>query len=483
MAEPEELGDGPDPEPGPTKTTTRCVMPEEVGDEHAAVHPRARGTGRRVHGSAVLKAFQAIAACAAALTGVINHEGASVILDTRSRIAVPEANGPSTGRSFCATEPGTVGDGMARAGRLDGRRGLDERPGAGGLHQLKTGHGKRIRGLASWAAEKVKAENDVYEAHRGRARFPRRKNTVDVLEIFSGCSIISMRASHWGFKAMQPYDIIFGQDLRVREQRRAVMEAIRKYKPRLVVIQFPCTMWSVLQNCTRREDPSILEGLRQADRPFLNFTRDIFNEQTSRGDHAMAENPSSAASWQETPILELRQRFWETTSNMCMFGMIGKGGQPLFKLVRWVATHPGLIAAMDRNCDHMHAHEPVAGGNAKTSAAYPQGVADAILGALWDIADDEDYGSSCLGTEVREVYCIRGARHGRAALEPHLGRRHGDPCTQEHERRLRGRRHGSLEPCKSPTWSPGGCCPSSWHTFQKPSGHARNSVTPCTDAR
>ena len=120
----------------------------------------------------------------------------------------------------------------------------------------------------------------------------------------------------------------------------------------------------------------------------------------------MAENPSSAASWQETPILELRQRFWETTSNMCMFGMIGKGGQPLFKLVRWVATHPWLIAAMDRHCDHMHAHEPVAGGNAKMSAAYPLGVADAILGALWDIADDEDYGSSCLGTEVREVYYV-----------------------------------------------------------------------------
>ena len=60
---------------------------------------------------------------------------------------------------------------------------------------------------------------------------------------------------------MQPYDIIFGQDLRVREQRRAIMEAIRKYKPRLAVIQFPCAVWSVLQNCTRREDPSILEGL------------------------------------------------------------------------------------------------------------------------------------------------------------------------------------------------------------------------------
>ena len=86
---------------------------------------------------------------------------------------------------------------------MDNRRGPDERPGAG-LRQLKTGHGKRIRGLASWAAEKVKAENDVYEAHRGRARFPRRQNTVDVLEIFSGCSIIAMRANHWGFKAMQP---------------------------------------------------------------------------------------------------------------------------------------------------------------------------------------------------------------------------------------------------------------------------------------
>ena len=118
LAEPEERGDGPALDPGQTETATRCVMPEEVGDDYAAVHPRARGAARRGHGgSAVLKAFQAIATCAAALAGVVSHEGASSISGAGSGITVPEAIGRSPGGSFRATEPSTIGDDLARAGR------------------------------------------------------------------------------------------------------------------------------------------------------------------------------------------------------------------------------------------------------------------------------------------------------------------------------------------------------------------------------
>ena len=484
VAEPEERGDGPALDPGQTETATRFVMPDQVGDEYAAVHPRARDTARRGHGSAVLKAFQAIATCADALAGVINHEGVSSISGAGSGVA---AIGPSPGGSFRATEPGAIGDGLARAGRMDDRRGPDERPGAG-FRQMKTCHGKRIRCLASWAAERSRpSENDVYEAHRGRARLPRQQNTVDVLEIFSGRSIISMRANHWGLTAMQPYDIIFGQDLRVREQRRAVMETICKYKPRPAVIQFPCAVWSVLRNCMRREDPSILEGLRQADRPFLTLTRDIFNEQTSRGDHAMAENPSTAARLpgRRHPSWSFDSAFRETTSNMCMFGMVGKGGEPLFKLVRWVATHPRLIAAMDRHCDHMHAHEPMASGNTKTSAAYPQGVADAIiLGALGDIADDEDqdYGSSCLGTEVHEVYyTYTWSRSWTSSAGTPSWTAPGDPGPQDTNAIFVEEGTGLWKQVADLV--PWQLLSIQLAYFRRPSERARNSATPCTAAR
>ena len=47
--------------------------------------------------------------------------------------------------------------------------------------------------------------------------------------------------------------------------------------------------------------------------------------------HCMAENPATADSHKEPEILELRRKYYETTSCMCQFGMIGKEGGPLLK--------------------------------------------------------------------------------------------------------------------------------------------------------
>ncbi|CAE8725915.1 unnamed protein product [Polarella glacialis] len=52
------------------------------------------------------------------------------------------------------------------------------------------------------------------------------------------------------------------------------------------------------------ERKQLLRRLRRRERVFLEITRDIFQLQTSRGDHAAAENRWKSAAWQERPMTE-----------------------------------------------------------------------------------------------------------------------------------------------------------------------------------
>ncbi|CAK9000465.1 unnamed protein product [Durusdinium trenchii] len=104
-------------------------------------------------------------------------------------------------------------------------------------------------------------------------------------------------------------------------------EKMDRWNPRLAIVEYPCTPWSILQrNVNFRDNPEALRRLQQADKPFLRLTKDIFDSQTRRGAHALSENPATADSQREPEIVELRNKHFETTSCMCRFGMVGRKG-------------------------------------------------------------------------------------------------------------------------------------------------------------
>lgn len=252
----------------------------------------------------------------------------------------------------------------------------------------------RLTGMAKKGAELIGTEHSAYEAQRAHARWPRRpRRGYDLIEIFGGTSMITVRAvTLWGMQAIQPVDIRFGHDLRLRSQRRAALQILKDLKPRLAVVEWPCTPWSILQdNVNYRDDPVALEERREKDRPFLQFTNEVFRSQVSRGDHALGENPATARSWNEPAIVELRQRYYECTANMCMFDMYDyKNEKLLKKMVRWIATHPFFIEELNVLCDGSHEHTTVQGANTGHSAAYPPAVGDAVCRALSRVIDAED---------------------------------------------------------------------------------------------
>eukprot|EP00913_Durusdinium_trenchii_P008023 g7523.t1 len=126
--------------------------------------------------------------------------------------------------------------------------------------------------------------------------------------------------------------------------------------------------------------------------PFIKLTKEVFESQQKRGGHALVENPASADSWSEPEFLALRQKYFETTSCMCRFGMVGKHGLPMLKRVRWMGTHPTFADYLNLQCQHQHEHELVEGQNTPLSACYPPDLADTIIRAYLDVVQQEDFG-------------------------------------------------------------------------------------------
>ncbi|CAK0890229.1 unnamed protein product, partial [Prorocentrum cordatum] len=247
-----------------------------------------------------------------------------------------------------AKYPVTVNHGNTTEAIFWNYHGARKKPGDRPGESLSAGQAKRYFGMAKTTYQNIILEKDVYDKRLNNSKFPRRsRRGFDLFEVFGGeCGVAihaADQASGWRMRALQPVDKLFGQDLKIQKQRQQVLETIDKWKPRLVIIQLPCTLWTLLnRNINYRDNTEVLERLRDEERCFLQFTRDIFNKQKHHGNRALLENPATADSWREDVIMELRRDNYECTSNMCMFGMIGKDGPPMKKLVRWLGTHPLL---------------------------------------------------------------------------------------------------------------------------------------------
>lgn len=107
----------------------------------------------------------------------------------------------------------------------------------------------------------------------------------------------------------------------------------------------------------------------------------------------MTENPATADSQHQPPIQRLRDTFYETTSCMCRFGMVGRKGLPFLKRVRLIAIHKKFTDALDLQCQHDHQHEKAEDSNTSLSAQYPPKLADTICKAYLDIVAEEDFGA------------------------------------------------------------------------------------------
>lgn len=212
----------------------------------------------------------------------------------------------------------------------------------------------------------------------------------DILEVFGGHAEVSLRFSQWGWRALEPCDVKYGCDLRDPRNRAHILHTIREHRPRLVVVEYPCTRWSPLTNLTYRtsQERRRLRKLRQAELPFLELTENIFDIQIQNDDDALGENPLGSYSFHEKPMERIlnRPQVHLGVGHGCRYGVKHrKSGLPLKKPTAWFGTSPEIVEELSLRCKNItcpgdHIHGECMGGKDITDYAgrYTPEIARAI---------------------------------------------------------------------------------------------------------
>lgn len=211
----------------------------------------------------------------------------------------------------------------------------------------------------------------------------------DLLEVFAGAAEISLRFSRRGWCVSEPVDIDYGCDLRDQGNREEFLKMIDDQRPRLVVVEYPCTWWSALSETNYRtpQQRRRLAKLRKRDEPFLKLTEDIFDKQIARDDDAPGENPLLSRSFR-TPIMKrvlAHPKVHAVVGHGCRFNMRNPYNNLLMKKpTMWFSTSIEICDELGKKCPNtfhhkFHEHGQCQGGRTtKVAARYSPEIAAAV---------------------------------------------------------------------------------------------------------
>ena len=102
-----------------------------------------------------------------------------------------------------------------------------------------------------------------------------------VMEMWTWKQEVLRQAVKEGWAAGPAVSIETGFDLRSADGQKRAKEEVIKHKPDLLVMAFPCSPWSMLQNLAK--DSKTVEEKRKADEPFLRLAKKLADEQEEKG--------------------------------------------------------------------------------------------------------------------------------------------------------------------------------------------------------
>ena len=173
---------------------------------------------------------------------------------------------------------------------------------------------------------------------------------VDLLELLAGTATMSSLAHHYDLIAMEPQDLLYGQNFKDRATRDRIFQMIKTYKPWLVPMGVDCRLWnhfSKNMNWSSSDRLALLEELREEERELPRFATKVAREQLANGRYFLIENPLRSDLWTLDEIQALMQEpgVWSTTLDAGAFGA-EIDGDPIIKTMRWIGNQPGLHEAL-----------------------------------------------------------------------------------------------------------------------------------------
>eukprot|EP00438_Fugacium_kawagutii_P011147 Skav200228 [mRNA] locus=scaffold2352:155227:163374:+ [translate_table: standard] len=268
------------------------------------------------------------------------------------------------------------------------------RMGSGGQSepQLKKGNQAWLLGQLRSTKKLYQKEMDVYESlptHHDYVRAGSKADVViiDLVEVFAGKARVSELAPRYGLSATQPFDLLYGIDLRTKEGAKLLKDTVQQLKPLLLLVAWPCGPWSLFNrnlNYSHRLDE--LYEIREADRPLVNLGVDLCKLQDAEGRFYLGENPLRSHIWTETRVTELRDlpNNIEVVCDAGAYGAETRDGFPIQKPHKWVTNSECIANNLTKTMTNEQKlyTKKVEGQETRRSGEYCDGLANAILSGL-----------------------------------------------------------------------------------------------------
>ena len=195
-------------------------------------------------------------------------------------------------------------------------------------------------------------------------------DSVDLMEIFSGCGHLTCAAAKGGLKVGPSVDWRPGLghadacvlDLRSASDRRIVWALIVVLSPTWLHLGFPCTFWVAISHWTRTRHLQANEASRLEALMFIQFSRQCVHYQASRWRHSSLENPPRSVAWDLDIVQDmvLSADMDSVVMDLCAWGAKDPvSGRYYQKSMKFACTFS--MQPLARTCPQDHEHEPVQG--------------------------------------------------------------------------------------------------------------------------
>ena len=220
--------------------------------------------------------------------------------------------------------------------------------------------------------EKLKAYREkfrsIYEQPLDPKRnMVRRPGKFRVLEVFTWTHMVTecarLLSDHW--ECYEPITLP-KFDLLTEDGRQKARDYIELVDPDFLMIADPCGPFSKMNINMKQRTPEQVRRLhdkQEQSRAFLVFVEELVHYQYERHRAVVRENPATALSWKEAPMLAAFNRpgFASVITDMCMYDKIRPDNHMHVRKPTMLKGTREICEAASLRCDRSHDHSPIEG--------------------------------------------------------------------------------------------------------------------------
>jgi hypothetical protein len=257
---------------------------------------------------------------------------------------------------------------------------------------------KNVRHAVRQAAHLLQVEHDVMMAgttSTSPLTLLKSRPRVDLLETFAGRAGLTLRASRFGLKALQPIDYNTGYDLEKVTHQQHVDFLLDRFKPLFLVQGIDCKDWCLLQDNTNYVRRKILLLMRREKaRKVLRRVVRWCVKQVEQGRYFLLENPATSRLWLEPLVLKLLRLpgVYFVVCHSGAYGGTNSKGQMIKKSFKFLGNCPHVLERLTRKLDPEQLQQcvPLVGKETTLSQHYPDDMIKQILHGIKRTAEQLD---------------------------------------------------------------------------------------------